>query len=85
MGEQCVALRANVFGAVVICAMCGQQKKPIGRSAGIGGPSMCDYYCEEYHQPPYVGSLWPNESEEDFGYPVGNQGIHVAEVLSDGE
>ena len=60
-------------GIVVTCAACGQMKKPIGRSAGLGA-SYCDDDCAGYRQPPYVGSLWPGEREADFGYPVGTDG-----------
>ena len=64
-------------GVVVHCAECGRMKKPIGRSAPLGA-SQCDDDCSGYGQRPYPGSLWPGESEADFGYPVGNNGTTEA-------
>jgi hypothetical protein len=65
-------------GVIVRCAVCGNMKKPIGRS----GP-MDAYYCTEdcngYRFPPYVGSLWPGESAEEYGYPVGKDGTEERE------
>ena len=60
-------------GVLVTCATCGDMKKPIGRSGPLGS-SYCDDYCPGYRQPPYVGSLWPGESESEFGYSVGDDG-----------
>jgi hypothetical protein len=67
-------LNTNKIGVRVRCAVCDDVKKPIGRSAPLG-TSYCDDDCPGYHQPPYPGSLWPGESEADFGYPVGNDGV----------
>lgn len=69
-------LRDNVFGVEVECAVCHKAKKPLGRSAPMG-LSMCDSECRGYWQEPHVGSLWPGESEAEFGYPVGDVGIRV--------
>lgn len=66
-------------GILVRCAVCGDMKKPIGRSGPMGA-SYCTDDCAGYRQPPFVGSLWPSESEAEFGYPVGNDGV---EVLAD--
>jgi hypothetical protein len=66
-------LRADVVGVVVKCTVCGRMKTPIGRSAPLS-TSMCDYDCPAYRQEPRSGSLWPGESEADFGYPVSNVG-----------
>lgn len=60
-------------GIRVTCVVCGYMKKPIGRSEPLGA-SYCDDECSGYRQPPYVGSLWPGETTEDFGYPVGSDG-----------
>lgn len=65
-------------GIQVICAVCGNMKKPIGRSGPLG-LSYCEakwdaHGCEGYRQKPYPGSLWPGETEEEFGYPVGVDG-----------
>ena len=37
--------------------------------------------CPGYRQAPYPGSLWPNETSDDFGYPVGADGT-VARVAT---
>jgi hypothetical protein len=67
-------------GIEVICTTCGQPKKPLGRSGPLGVP-YCEpkYYgehdgCDGYWQEPKVGSLWPGETSEEFGYPVGSEG-----------
>lgn len=60
-------------GVLVTCAVCGDMKKPIGRSGPLGA-SYCNDDCAGYRQPPYPGSLWPGETEEQFGYPVGPDG-----------
>jgi hypothetical protein len=59
-------------GIVVMCAVCGDMKKPIGRSAPFA--HYCDDDCPGYRLPPYAGSLWPGETDEQFGYPVGLHG-----------
>jgi len=67
-------LSAERVGVRVTCAVCGNTKQPIGRSAP---PEMfyCDVdRCRGYRERPYPGSLWPGESERDFGYPVGPEG-----------
>jgi hypothetical protein len=60
-------------GIAVTCVVCGDRKKPVGRSAPCewGG---CDDRCPGYRLAPFPGSLWPSESEADFGYPVGTDG-----------
>lgn len=60
-------------GIIVRCAVCGQMKKPIGRSAPLCG-GYCDDDCKGYRQEPHPGSLWPSETEAEFGYPVGPDG-----------
>lgn len=61
-----------ITGTVVRCAVCGHTKKPRGRSEPLGAyycvPEWDGHGCEGYDQDPQVGSLWPGESEEDFGY-----------------
>jgi hypothetical protein len=61
---------------VVRCARCGRPKAPIGRSVPVATwNGWCtNDQCEGYSEPPFVGSLWPNETEKDFGYPVGSTG-----------
>jgi hypothetical protein len=41
-------------------------------------PSYCTDECPGYRQPPYAGSLWPGETEAEFGYPVGDDGTRRA-------
>ena len=62
-------------GIAVTCTICGHMKKPIGRSGPLGA-----YYCERdtctgYDTEPFPGSLWPNETEEEFGFGAGVHGI----------
>lgn len=71
-------------GVVVRCAVCGGVKKPIGRSASLG-TSHCDDECPGYRLAPFVGSLWPGETDEDFGYPCSDEGTEpVAAPRRDG-
>ena len=73
-------LNPNKIGIAVTCAVCGLTKKPVGRDASLGSylcqPIRGDLPggCEGYYQEPHIGSLWPGESEADFGYPVGDAG-----------
>lgn len=60
-------------GIAVYCTICRHRKKPRGRSAPLGA-YLCDWECEGYNLDPQVGTLWPGETEEDFGYPVGPYG-----------
>jgi len=60
-------------GVRIVCAVCGVQKKPIGRDAPLDG-YYCDWECPGYRVPPFVGSLWPGETDADFGYPCGDYG-----------
>ena len=60
-------------GVQITCVVCGQMKQPRGRSAPMGA-IYCDHECPGYNALPNVGSLWPGETEEDFGYPVGEWG-----------
>lgn len=71
-------------GVMVRCAVCGDMKKPRGRS-GPMGMSFCEpiwdgHGCAGYDQDPQAGSLWPGESDEDFGYPVGAHGWKLVEM-----
>jgi hypothetical protein len=64
------------LGIAVYCAVCRHQKKPRGRSAPMG-LRMCDMECRGYDEAPFVGDLWPGETEEDFGYPCSVNGTSV--------
>lgn len=68
LGKQAVRV-----GVIVHCQTCGYMKKPLGRSGPLGSV-YCDEECVGYRQPPFVGSLWPGETSEDFGYPVSEDG-----------
>ena len=60
-------------GIAVECTVCGQRKAPIGRSVPLA-MYLCDRDCPGYRQEPYPGSLWPGETSDEFGYPVGPDG-----------
>lgn len=60
-------------GIAVYCTVCGLRKNPIGR-AGPVGLTMCDHECPGYRTDPLPGSLWPGETEEQFGFPISSDG-----------
>lgn len=62
-------------GISVYCVVCKRRKAPIGRSVPyeIYG-AYCERECAGYDIEPFVGSLWPGETEAEFGYPVGKDG-----------
>ncbi len=70
------ALNPRKVGVAVECVVCRNTKAPIGRSIPLG-LHMCDDDCAGYRLAPHVGSLWPQESEADFGYPVQNAGTEI--------
>jgi len=37
----------------------------------------CDRECPGYYAEPHVGSLWPGETDADFGYPCGDDGTEA--------
>jgi hypothetical protein len=57
-------------GIAVSCRQCGRQKAPRGRSTPLG-MMLCESDCSGYRADPMPGDLWPGETEEDFGYPIG--------------
>lgn len=63
-------------GIRVTCAVCGDVKKPIGRSAHAEWFG-CDDQCSGYRQAPFPGSLWPGERSDDFGFPVSDDGTEL--------
>lgn len=81
-------LDPNKVGVAVVCEVCGYQKKPIGRSAPMGVPYCAEAYdgegCDGYYIDPRPGSLWPGESEADFGYPAQNAGTTAAPAAQKG-
>lgn len=70
------ALNPRKVGIHIECVVCHQTKTPNGRSAPLM-VALCDRNCPGYLQEPRVGSLWPNESEADFGYPVADVGTEI--------
>ena len=56
-------------GIAVYCEVCKLMKKPHGRSAPLAA-SYCDEECEGYTRMPFAGCLWPNETEDEFGYSI---------------
>ncbi len=62
------------IGMRVECRRCFLMKRPLGRSGPID-LGFCDEACEGYDEGPHVGLLWPDESEAEFGYPVGDVGV----------
>jgi hypothetical protein len=73
--------RPDKIGIYVVCATCGQQKKPLGRSGGTTA-RYCDDDCPGYTELPRVGSLWPGELESEFGYPCSDVGTVQVEPSS---
>jgi hypothetical protein len=60
---------AEKVGIAVNCKVCGLRKKPVGRSAPMEmANSLCDWECPGYNQDPKPGHLWPDETQEEFGY-----------------
>ena len=60
-------------GVAVECMVCGRTKKPVGRDSMDNG--LCSYECPGYRKDPRSGSLWPGETEAEFGYAVGPHGV----------
>lgn len=56
-------------GIAVRCNLCGRNKAPFWRSIGYG-LYLCERDCPGYYQDPRPGSLWPGETEKEFGYPI---------------
>jgi hypothetical protein len=72
-------LNPNKVGIAVRCQICDRRKAPVGRSvAAEMANSLCGPMgCKGYYLKPLSGSLWPGESEADFGYPVADTGTVV--------
>jgi hypothetical protein len=62
-------------GIAIYCTTCRRMKCPRGRSQPIYA-SYCESlgYCPGWEQEPKVGDLWPNETDEQFGYPSSDVG-----------
>lgn len=59
---------ATKMGIRVFCTVCDLTKKPIGR-AGPLGAEYCTDACRGYRMEPFPGSLWPGETDAEFGFP----------------
>jgi hypothetical protein len=72
-------------GIRVECVACGRTKKPIGRAGALEcAGSNCDDDCRGYRTEPFPGSLWPGETEEEFGYPISHDAtVEVADALEE--
>lgn len=60
------------------CTTCSNPKQPVGRSAPLEA-SYCTRECSGYDKEPRVGSLWPGETDADFGYPCSDVGTEPIE------
>jgi len=69
------------IGIKVRCATCGKPKAPRGRSVPAATwDEWCNHgYCKGYFAEPLPGDLWPDETEDDFGYPVSPNATRVEE------
>lgn len=72
--------RGKRVGVVVRCVVCGRMKQPIGRAAPLAASYCHAADCSGYWHMPYAGSLWPGETDEAFGYPVGTDGTEAYEA-----
>lgn len=68
------------IGIAVECGTCHRTKAPRGRSIpGEIYESYCNRdMCPDYWTEPKPGDLFPGESEEDFGYPIGSNATREA-------
>jgi len=66
-------LSPTKLGIRVECTKCGRAKTPVGRSDPHAA-FLCNVECSGYWESPFPGPLFPGESEEEFGFPVGFNG-----------
>lgn len=73
-------MAATKIGVEVICRVCRHMKAPRGRSTSPlqayclqPWPDGSDG-CSGYEMDPQVGSLWPGETDEEFGFPCNDLG-----------
>lgn len=71
-------------GIPVQCGRCKRTKAPRGRSVpdAVYGAYCTWDQCPAYDDDPKPGDLWPGETAEEFGYPVG---ANATEERSEGE
>lgn len=67
------------IGICIYCQECGKLKQPWGRSVPISTANIYCYHdnCEGWDKEPLSGSLFPGESEYDFGYPCSDNGTKI--------
>jgi hypothetical protein len=74
------AICDKVGGRLVTCAVCGQQKHPLGRDPGVyAANGYCGHDCPGYMQEPRPGQLWPGER---YGDSLGHMAWHERELSS---
>jgi len=71
-----MAEKMERVGIVVRCVTCHRMKKPVGRSSALQDAG-CNDECEGYRQAPYPGSLWPGETENEFGFSISDDGTEL--------
>lgn len=74
-------LNPRKIGIRVSCQICGRAKQPVGRSAPMQS-DFCDFECYGYSLLPNIGSLWPGESEADFGFHVADTATEIIKEQS---
>jgi hypothetical protein len=70
------------IGISLECTICHRTKAPRGRSVPMAMiSSMCTLswpdepgHCAGYYEEPIPGSLWPRETDEEFGFPCSTDG-----------
>ena len=74
-------LSKNKVGVRVDCLRCGRMKQPWGRSVPYASVGAYCYHdsCSGWDEEPLPGSLFPGESEHEFGYPCGLNGVEILE------
>jgi hypothetical protein len=43
---------------------------------------LCDHECPGYDQEPFAGSLWPGETDQEFGYSCGDVGTRQVDQIT---
>lgn len=73
------ALNPRKIGSFPRCGTCGKSKAPRGRSCSmVTYPMYCHHGdCSGYYDAPEPGSLWTDETEEEFGHWVGDDGVRI--------
>jgi hypothetical protein len=73
--ERCNPQRVGIS---VECTVCHRPKNPLGRSAPLAmANGLCDWECPGHELEPFVGTLWPGETCDDFGYAHSHSATRV--------